>query len=102
MVMLRKIKLPKIIITKKSWEKALIIFCKEAGGLRQESLDLSSQGYTELGLSSRLVLLKRLMEAQFDWNDHVRTEVEELAVEVLRQEPVGRDVDGHIYWTQVN
>ena len=39
---------------------------------------------------------------QFDWNDHVRTEVEDLAIDILRNEPVGRDVDGQIYWTQVS
>ena len=32
----------------------------------------------------------------------MRTEVEDLAIEVLRNEPVGRDVDGQIYWTQVS
>ena len=64
MVMLRKIKLPKIIVTKKSWEKALIVFCKEAGYLKQESMELSRLGYAGLGLSGRLELLKRLMEAQ--------------------------------------
>ena len=70
MVMLRKIKLPKIIITKKSWEKALLIFCKEARGLRQESQDLTSGGYAGLALSGRLELLKRLMEAQVQ-NMHI-------------------------------
>ena len=78
MVMLRKIKLPKIIITKKSWEKALGMFCKEAGDLKQESLDLTRLGYSGLCLSTRLCLLKKLMEAQFDRNDHVRMEVEEI------------------------
>ena len=102
MVMLRKIKLPKIIITKKSWEKALGMFCKEAGDLKQESFDLTRLGYSGLCLSTRLCLLKKLMEAQFDRNDQVRMEVEEIEGKILRQEPTGRDVDGHIYWTQID
>ena len=102
MVMLRKIKLPKIIITKKSWEKALSIFCKESGDLKQESLDITRLGYSGLCLSTRLRLLKKLMEAQFDRNDQVRMEVEEIDGEILRQDPTGRDVDGHIYWTQID
>ena len=102
MVMLRKIKLPKIIITKKSWEKALSIFCKESGDLKQEGLDLTQLGYSGLCVSTRLLILKKLMESQFDRNDHVRMEVEQIEGEVLRKEPTGRDVDGQIYWTQID
>ena len=101
-VLLKKIKLSKkLIITKKSWIKGLILFCNGAGGMIYEALEIQNLGYSRLSVSAKLELLKVLMESQFDWNELVRALVEDLPVEALRNEPSGRDIDGQRYWTQV-
>ena len=101
-VLLKRVKLSKkLIITKKSWEKGLILFCNGAGGMIYEGLEVQNLGYSQVSVSVRLELLKGLMESQFDWNELVRALVDDLPVEALRNEPTGKDIDGNIYWTQV-
>merc|ERR1712013_358384 len=38
----------------------------------------------------------------FDWNERIRVLVDDLPAEILRYEPTGRDIDGKIYWTQID
>ena len=101
--LLRKTKLPKkTLITKKTWENVLVLFCQTTGGMAEEGLELQKNGYSQLNLSLRLEILKTLMESQFDWNERIRMLVDDLPAETLRYEPTGRDIDGKIYWTQVS
>jgi len=101
--LLRKTKLPKkTLITKKTWETALILFCHTTGGMVGEGLELQKLGYAQISLSLRLEILKNLMESQFDWNERIRMLVDDLPVETLRIEPTGTDIEGKIYWTQID
>lgn len=101
-VLLKKIKLSKkLIITKKSWIKGLILFCNGAGGMIYEGLELQNVGYSQLSVNVKLEMLKVLMESQFDWNELVRALVDDLPVEAMRNEPTGKDIEGQRYWTQV-
>ena len=102
-VLLKKIKLSKkLIITKKSWMKGLILFCNGAGGMIYEGMELQNLGYSQLSVTVKLEMLKVLMESQFDWNELVRALVDDLPVEAMRNEPTGKDIDGQRYWTQVS
>ena len=49
--LLKRAKLPKkMLITKRSWEKGLGLFCKKSKILNSESEELESQGYSQLDL----------------------------------------------------
>ena len=102
-VLLRKIKLPKrYSITKKTWEKALVLFCNGAGAMIHEGMDLKNLGYSSLNVNVKLEILRGLLEAQFEWNENLRKVIDDLPTEALRNEPTGRDIEGNLYWTQVN
>ena len=102
-VLLRKIKLPKrYSITKKTWEKALVLFCNGAGAMIHEGMNLKNLGYSSLNVHVKLEILKGLFEAQFEWNDNLRKVIDDLPTEALRNDPTGRDIEGNFYWTQVN
>ena len=99
--LLKRVKLSKkMLVTRRSWEKALLLFCKKSKILRRESIgtELENVGYSELDVNVKLKILKVLMEAQFDVGDF-KVVTETLPVESLRHEPAGRDVDGRLYWT---
>ena len=99
--LLKRVKLSKkMLVTRRSWEKALLLFCKKSKLLRRESIgtELENVGYSELDVNVKLKILKVLMEAQFDVGDF-KVVTETLPVESLRHEPAGRDVDGRLYWT---
>jgi len=101
--LLRKTKLPKkTLITKKTFENALVFFCHTTGDMVEEGLELQKLGYTQISLSLRLEILKNLMESQFDHNERIRMLVDDLPVEALRREPTGTDIEGKIYWTQID
>ena len=90
------------MITKKTWENALTLFCHTTGGMTEEGVELQKLGYTQISLNLRLEILKNLMESQFDWNERIRMLCDDLPVEALRNEPTGKDIEGKIYWTQVS
>ena len=105
MDLLKKIKLSKnnskkIYITKRSWENALVLFCNGPGSMVDVGTEIQNSGYSRVSLNIRLDILKHLMESQFEWNEPLRFLVDDLPVEVLRNEPTGRDIHGKTYWTQ--
>ena len=54
--LLKRAKLPKkMLITKRSWEKGLGLFCKKSKILNCECEELESQGYSQLDLRYRIV-----------------------------------------------
>ena len=91
----------KMLITKRSWEKGLILFCKKSKLLKEESDELENIGYSSLDVNVKLRMLKVLMEHQFDIADF-KIVTETLPTETLRHEPAGKDVDGLRYWTLVD
>ncbi|KAK8786180.1 hypothetical protein V5799_007455 [Amblyomma americanum] len=78
------------------WEKALIKFCHQ--GSNVDGWELERFGYRKAKLSVKLAVLKRLMELQFDANGKFKAELNKQEADVLRLQPLGRDVRGHLYW----
>ncbi|KAH8009765.1 hypothetical protein HPB51_019080 [Rhipicephalus microplus] len=78
------------------WEKALIKFCHQ--GSNVDGWELERFGYRKAKLSVKLAVLKRLLELQFDANSKFKAELNKQEADVLRLQPIGRDVRGHLYW----
>ena len=97
--LLKRVKLPKkMLITRRSWEKALILFCKKLKWMKEEAEELETNGWLELDVDVKLHILKTLMEYQFDIQDF-KIVSDTLPGEMLRHLPAGRDVTGLVYWT---
>ena len=95
--LLKRIKLPKkMLITKRSWEKGLIQFCKKLK-MKEEAEELES-GWLDLDVDVKLFILKALMEYQFDIPDF-KIVSDTLPGEILRHLPAGRDISGLLFWT---
>lgn len=89
-------KLGKKSISGGRWEK-----CVEQFAISCCCVDgwyLSQHGYWELRLADKVVILKNLLEAQFDSNTKFKEKLNEIPAEELRQQPIGYDVDGQAYW----
>ncbi|XP_042904607.1 microtubule-associated protein futsch [Parasteatoda tepidariorum] len=87
-------------VTKEKWEKSLIKFCHEYSSV--DAWELERFGYKKAKLSIKIELLKRLLELQFDSNVKFKTEVNKQDASSLRIPPIGRDIDGHVYWYQLD
>lgn len=48
------------------------------------------------------LLFQRLLELQFDSNAKFKSEVNKHEAHALRIPPVGRDLDGQVYWYQLD
>lgn len=49
-----------------------------------------------------LIFLQRLLEAQFDYNNKFKLEVNANEAASLRLIPIGRDMKGQMYWYQID
>ncbi|KAF8792588.1 Remodeling and spacing factor 1 like protein [Argiope bruennichi] len=87
-------------VTKERWEKCLIKFCHEYSSV--DAWELERFGYKKAKLSVKLEILKRLLELQFDANVKFKTEVNKHDAHSLRITPIGRDINGQMYWYQLD
>ncbi|KAK7469832.1 hypothetical protein BaRGS_00036161, partial [Batillaria attramentaria] len=55
-------------------------------------------GYRHAQLSTKLRVLKNLLECQFDYNVKFKEKINEMGAEEMRFLPAGRDRDGMTYW----
>ncbi|XP_064456431.1 remodeling and spacing factor 1-like isoform X2 [Ornithodoros turicata] len=85
-------------VTRDRWEKCLIKFCHE--GSNVEGWELERFGYRKAKLATKLSLLKRLLEAQFDGNARLKGNVNGREASALRLGPLGKDIRGNNYWLQ--
>ncbi|CAH1126968.1 unnamed protein product [Ceutorhynchus assimilis] len=93
--LLRKVK--KKVIPEK-WEKSLIKFCHTFSNI--DAWELERFGYKKAKLSSKVRVLKELLDAQFDQNTKFKLEINKITSTDLRSQPLGRDKFGHAYWFQ--
>jgi remodeling and spacing factor 1 len=85
-------------VSNERWEKAIIKFCH--GFCVQDAWEIERFGYKKARLSSKLRVLKELLEMQFDYNARFKAEINKMSAEELRSQPLGKDKQGHAYWFQ--
>ena len=87
-------------INKDKWEKSLVKFVSEYNNV--DAWELERFGYRGVKTGIRLELLKRLLEAQFDFNSKFKSEVNCLDANSMRIMPIGRDIKGNQFWHQLD
>lgn len=83
------------------WEKSLIKFCHQQL-FHQEAWELERFGYKKASTHIKLKVLKVLLEYQFTCNSRFKTLANQIESTNLRQNPIGRDKQGCLYWLHVD
>lgn len=82
------------------WEKTLIRFASEFS--YDEAYEIERFGYAKTRPSTRIHLLRRLMDAQFECNQKFKATVNLCEANDLRILPLGRDLKGNTYWQRTD
>ncbi|XP_044262904.1 remodeling and spacing factor 1-like [Tribolium madens] len=85
-------------VSNERWERAIIKFCHTF--CSQDAWEIERFGYKKARLSSKIRVLKELLEMQFDYNTRFKAEINKMSAEELRSQPLGKDKQGHAYWYQ--
>lgn len=82
------------------WEKALIRFASEYS--YEDSYEIESLGYLKTKPSTKVRLLRNLLEYQFDCDLKFKAAINSSQANELRVQPIGRDIHGGSYWHLVD
>ncbi|XP_076096178.1 uncharacterized protein LOC143067060 [Mytilus galloprovincialis] len=86
----------KTSVTANRWERYIIKFCHTYSNV--DAWEIEKFGYKHCKLTTKLKLLKTILEKQFDQNSSFKEKVNKLAPEDMRFQPIGRDKNGLAYW----
>ncbi|KAI0243072.1 Remodeling and spacing factor 1 [Lamellibrachia satsuma] len=78
------------------WESTLIAFCYTYSQV--DAWELEKFGFPRCRVTTKLRILKNLLELQFDCNSKFKEKINERSAQDLRFLPVGRDKNGLTYW----
>lgn len=82
------------------WEKALIRFASEYS--YEDSYEIESLGYLKAKPSTKVCLLRNLLEYQFDCDLKFKAAINSCQANELRVQPIGRDIHGSSYWHSID
>ncbi|XP_052216832.1 remodeling and spacing factor 1-like [Dreissena polymorpha] len=94
--LLRRIHKKYSSVSTERWEKTVIKFCYKYCSV--DAWEMEQKGYMSAKVSTKLMLLKNLLEAQFDTNKKFNDKINEMTAEEMRFLPIGRDKHGLAYW----
>ncbi|GFN75751.1 chromosome alignment-maintaining phosphoprotein 1 [Plakobranchus ocellatus] len=83
-------------VTADRFEKSIVKFCHHFSEF--DAWEVESYGYRHAQISTKLRILKNLLECQFDYNVKFKEKVNESSAEDMRFLPIGRDKEGQAYW----
>ena len=86
----------KIYFNAQKWENGLTKFCLEYS--YEDANAITTQGYANLSLETRLRIFLRLCESMFDTYPKLKQEIQGINSDDLRPVPFGRDMFGNTYW----
>ncbi|RDD39156.1 Remodeling and spacing factor 1 [Trichoplax sp. H2] len=83
-----------------SWKNKVIALAREYDGEKRVLWEMEEFDYDGFSLKSKIFVTKVLCEAQFDKNLKLKTNIRPFLAKELRQQPIGRDRFGLVYWYQ--
>ncbi|KAK7091013.1 hypothetical protein V1264_010732 [Littorina saxatilis] len=90
----------KTSVNHERFERSIVKFCFYFSD--RDAWEVERFGYRHAQLSTKLRVLKNLLECQFDYNVKFKEKVNEFPPEEMRFLPAGRDRDGMTYWYLVD
>ena len=85
-------------VKKDKWEHYLVRYVSKYS--TKDSSQLEKNGYLSLDIDSKVLIIKNLLESQFDENVKFKQILIDKIVDLnsIRSTPLGRDKDGLLYW----
>ncbi|XP_050499335.1 remodeling and spacing factor 1 isoform X2 [Diabrotica virgifera virgifera] len=99
-LLLKLLKRVKKAVKNDKWEKHLAVVCHIFN--KQDAWEIERFGYKKAKLTSKVRILKELLEMQFDYHVKFKNDINKLSADDLRSQPLGRDKAGHNYWFQAD
>ncbi|KAL5004220.1 hypothetical protein ScPMuIL_017676 [Solemya velum] len=82
------------------WERYIVKFCHQFSDV--DAWEVERFGYKHSKTSTKLKILKNLLECQFDSNAKFKEKINDMSPESHRIQPIGRDKHGLAYWYQLD
>ncbi|ESO07425.1 hypothetical protein HELRODRAFT_134872, partial [Helobdella robusta] len=79
------------------FSRYLVKFCQTYS--LEDASQLEKLGFEKCDINLKLRLMKALMEQQFDTNMKFKDKLDGMPPDLLRVQPIGRDIYGRKYWS---